>query len=122
MEIKYKTNYISLLCKINHKILLFNDIFSFINKRAYLFIFFIENDVILKKKIKNMMTNFHINNILSRTINDNILKYISLNLLYKAPLEFALDIIYHININENLTNYFNNMITSSDTLIKYYLN
>ena len=94
MEIKYKANYISLLCRINHKILLFNDIFSFIDKRAYILFFFIENDLILKKKIKNMMTNFQISNVLSRTINDNIYRFISLNLLYKSPLEFALDLIY----------------------------
>ena len=122
MEIKYKTNYISLLCRINHKILLFDNILSFINKRVYIFIFFIENDIMLKKKIKNTMKNFKINNILSGTINDNIYKFISLNLLYKAPLEFALDLIYHININDNLIDYFNNMTLSSDIFIKYYLN
>ena len=120
MEIKYRSNYISLLCRINHKILLFNNIFSFVSNRAYIFIFFIENDVKLKKKIENMMTNFQINNILSRNINNNIYKYISLNLLYKTPLEFALDLIYHIN--DNLTDYFNNIIPSSDICIEYYTN
>ena len=76
---------ISILNKIHHKPLLFEKIFSYASKRAFVFPYLIDKDQLLKKKLKHSLEQTNKKNSLSLEFNDNICEFITYRLLYEIP-------------------------------------
>ena len=95
-----KSSKISLLNKIKHKPILFESIFSFVEKRAFIFPYLIDNDPILKCNLKNSIEPINKKNNLSININDNICKFITFRLLYQIDINKLLEQIKKIFIKE----------------------
>ena len=90
-----------LLNKIKHKPILFENIFNYVENRPFIFPYLIDIDPLLKKNLKEIMEPIDKNNKLSKYINDNICKYISIKLLYQIDVEILLTKIRTQFINEN---------------------
>ena len=87
MAKKYDDRKISILNRIKHKPILFDNIFPLIEKRPMFFPYLIDNDLILKEKLNPIIEPASINNKLSKNINDNICKFILSKLLYEINFE-----------------------------------
>ena len=64
-----------ILNKIKHKPLLFDQIFTLVGIRPYIFPYLIDSDSIFKKHLKNTIEPMNKKNDLMKNINDNICKY-----------------------------------------------
>ena len=71
-----KSNYNSMLIKINHKPLIMTSIYSFVQNRPYILLHIISNDSLLKSSLIDTFDNARKNNTLSTELNKNIDKYI----------------------------------------------
>ena len=71
-----KSNYNSILIKINHKPLIMTSIYSFVQNRPYILLHLISNDSLLKSSLIDTFDNARKNNTLSTELNKNIDKYI----------------------------------------------
>ena len=105
MEIISNSKQIFIVNKIKHKPLLFDYIFPFIEKRPLTFTYLIENDMILKEKIIPILESISRNNKLSKTINDNMYKFLLCRFLYEINLQKILKELKENMIKES--NYFN---------------
>ena len=87
MENNKNENNIYILNKINHKPIIFKEIFSFASSRPYIFIDLISKSKYLKLNLKNTFENLKKNNKLSSELNNNLKKFISYKkILKKFPL------------------------------------
>ena len=118
-----KSSKISLLNKIKHKPILLESIFSFVEKRAFIFPYLIDNDPILKRNLKNSIEPINKKNNLSININDNICKFITFRLLYQIDINKLLEQIKKIFIKEynkkRLSPFFENK-DSPPSLFNYF--
>ena len=105
MEIISNSKQIFIVNKIKHKPLLFDYIFPFIEKRPLTFTYLIGNDMILKEKIIPILESISRNNKLSKTINDNMYKFLLCRFLYEINLQKILKELKENMIKES--NYFN---------------
>ena len=87
MPKEFKDRKICILNKIKHKPILFDNLFPLIEKRPLIFPYLIDNDLILKEKIKPIIEPAGTNNKLSKNINDNMCRYIFSRLLYEIDFE-----------------------------------
>ena len=115
---------ISVLNKIKHKPIFFDNIFPFIEKRAMIFPFLINSDLFLKEKIKPIIEPASVNNKLSKNITDNICKFIFSRLLYEIKFESIINdiknkIITNSNEDESfIPSFIYNIITIHSNLNK----
>ena len=119
---------VSVLNKIKHKPLLFDNIFPFIEKRAMIFPILINTDLFLIGKIKPIIEPVSINNKLSKNINDNICKFIFSRLLYEIKFESIINdiknkIINYSNEDESfIPSFVYNIIAIDSSLNKCIIN
>ena len=108
MKIVTKKNKLNILNKIRHKPILLESIFSFIEKRFYIIIYFISEDKRLKSDMKKFFDNTKQRNNLSKELNINIQKYT----FYREFLENHKlnDIINYKYTSHDFSHYFSHVI------------
>ena len=112
ISLKFKrTKYISILNKINHKPLLLNNIFSFVSQRPYIFPCILDQDFLLKKKLKTSIGLIKKNNSLENK--EMIFKFISYKLLYNINLDENLISTINNKKNYSMFHYYNKYIIES---------
>jgi len=103
-----RTKYISILNKINHKPLLLNSIFPFVSQRPYILPCILDQDFLLKNKLKTSIGKIKKNNSLENK--EIIYKFISYKLLYNMQLDENLISRINNNKKNSMFHYYNKYI------------
>ena len=105
---------ILILNKIVHKQIIIEKIFPYALDRPFIFPYLINNDIILKSKLKNSFKSLKKKNSLSKEVNDIYYKFIFCRLLYETNFnKYITDIDY-------TTKYINNNKIYNKTIITFY--